>query len=123
ILRLPLGVLTGVGFIGGGAILKRGDLVTGVTTAATLWVTTVIGLCLGGGQLVLGCGGALLVMATLWLMRWLDVRIPREHRATVEIEGDPAGLSPDAFNGLIAQAGFRARLLRQTHARDETSVR
>ena len=37
VLRLPLGVLTGVGFIGGGAILKRGDLVTGVTTAATLW--------------------------------------------------------------------------------------
>lgn len=37
VLRFPLGVLTGVGFIGGGAILKRGDILTGVTTAATLW--------------------------------------------------------------------------------------
>jgi putative Mg2+ transporter-C (MgtC) family protein len=36
-LRFPLGVLTGVGFISGGAILKRGDLVAGVTTAATLF--------------------------------------------------------------------------------------
>jgi MgtC family len=52
-MRLPLGILTGVGFIGGGTILKRGDLVTGVTTAATLWLVTVIGLCFGGGQLAL----------------------------------------------------------------------
>jgi putative Mg2+ transporter-C (MgtC) family protein len=53
LMRLPLGILTGVGFIGGGTILKRGDLVTGVTTAATLWLVTVIGLCFGGGQLAL----------------------------------------------------------------------
>jgi len=56
LMRLPLGILTGVGFIGGGAIFKKGDLVTGVTTAATLWMVTVIGLCLGGGQL--GCHSA-----------------------------------------------------------------
>src|ERR1700760_2163349 len=49
-MRLPLGILTGVGFIGAGCILKKGDLVRGVTTAATLWYVTVVGLCLGGGQ-------------------------------------------------------------------------
>jgi uncharacterized membrane protein YhiD involved in acid resistance len=54
LMRLPLGILTGVGFIGGGAILSRGDMVVGVTTAATLWLATVIGLCLGGGQIGLG---------------------------------------------------------------------
>ena len=54
LMRLPLGILTGVGFIGGGAILRRGNMVQGVTTAATLWIVTVIGLCLGGGQLALG---------------------------------------------------------------------
>jgi putative Mg2+ transporter-C (MgtC) family protein len=37
LMRLPLGILTGVGFIGGGAILRRGSLIVGVTTAATLW--------------------------------------------------------------------------------------
>jgi putative Mg2+ transporter-C (MgtC) family protein len=36
-MRLPLGILTGIGFIGG-AILHRGDLVLGVTTAATIWL-------------------------------------------------------------------------------------
>src|SRR6266446_8043427 len=45
LMRLPLGILTGVGFIGGGAILKQGGSVKGVTTAATLWIITTIGLC------------------------------------------------------------------------------
>src|SRR5262244_3298753 len=38
LMRLPLGILTGVGFIGGGTILKKGDIVTGVTAAAALWL-------------------------------------------------------------------------------------
>jgi putative Mg2+ transporter-C (MgtC) family protein len=56
LMRLPLGILTGVGFIGGGVILRRGSLLVGVTTAATLWYVTVVGLCFGGGQVLLGCG-------------------------------------------------------------------
>src|SRR5262249_55437117 len=55
LMRLPLGILTGVGFIGGGAILRRGSLIIGVTTAATLWYVTVVGLCFGGGPMLLGC--------------------------------------------------------------------
>jgi putative Mg2+ transporter-C (MgtC) family protein len=81
IMRLPLGILTGVGFIGGGAILRRGDLLTGVTTAATLWLVTVIGLCFGGGQLVLGIAATMLAVLILWALKWIDLVIPREHRA------------------------------------------
>lgn len=65
ILRLPLGVLTGVGFIGAGAIFRRDELVLGVTTAATLWFVTIIGLCFGAGQIGLGAAGALLALCTL----------------------------------------------------------
>ncbi|WP_246704072.1 MgtC/SapB family protein [Rhizobium sp. P38BS-XIX] len=86
ILRFPLGVLTGVGFIGGGAILKRGDLVTGVTTAATLWIVTAIGLCLGGGQLIIGSAGAILAFVVLSLLKWCDRLIPRKQKARVVIE-------------------------------------
>jgi putative Mg2+ transporter-C (MgtC) family protein len=113
LMRLPLGILTGVGFIGGGAILKRGDLVTGVTTAATLWVTTVIGLCFGGGQLVLGCAATVLVVATLWVLRSLDRHIPRTHRATVAIRTGLEVSLLSAFDALLARHGFRARLQRQ----------
>src|SRR5215831_11032774 len=72
LMRLPLGILTGVGFIGGGTILKRGNLVTGVTTAATLWLITVIGLCLGGGQLILGVTATVLGVVTLWALKRID---------------------------------------------------
>jgi putative Mg2+ transporter-C (MgtC) family protein len=75
LMRLPLGILTGVGFIGGGAILRRGELVTGVTTAATLWVTTVIGLCLGGGQLALGIAATTLAVITLLILKRIERRI------------------------------------------------
>src|SRR5436305_14418381 len=54
VMRLPLGVLTGIGFIGAGAIVRRGDSVVGVATAATLWFMTLVGLTFGAGQLVLG---------------------------------------------------------------------
>ena len=54
LMRLPLGILTGVGFIGAGAIVRKGSMVIGITTAATMWIATVVGLCLGGGQLILG---------------------------------------------------------------------
>src|SRR6201987_2077102 len=54
VMRLPLGILTGVGFIGAGAIVRKGDSVTGVATAAPLWFMTLVGLTLGAGELVLG---------------------------------------------------------------------
>lgn len=85
LMRLPLGILTGVGFIGGGAILRRGDLLVGVTTAATLWLATVIGLCLGGGQLVLGTAGTIVGLLALWVLKWLELRLPREYPARLEI--------------------------------------
>jgi len=54
VMRFPLGILDGMGFIGAGAILKRGKLMIGVTTAATLWFVSVMGLCFGGGQMTVG---------------------------------------------------------------------
>jgi putative Mg2+ transporter-C (MgtC) family protein len=78
LMRMPLGILTGVGFIGGGAILKRGDAVYGLTTAATLWFVTVVGLCFGGGQIGLGLAGSVLGFLTLRALKTLERRLPRE---------------------------------------------
>ena len=71
LMRLPLGILTGVGFIGAGAILRRRDIVLGVTTAATLWYVTVIGLCFGGGQLLLGWLATAIGCFVLWGLKSL----------------------------------------------------
>lgn len=94
VMRLPLGILSGMGFIGAGAILRRGELVLGVTTAATLWTVTVIGLCFGGGQLVLGVAATVLAAAILWLLKELDRRLTHVQRALLRVstQGDVAAL-------------------------------
>ncbi len=86
LMRSPLGILTGVGFIGGGAILKRGDSVTGLTTAATLWFVTVIGLCFGGGQLGLGAGGAILGYFILHGLKRVEGRLRQERPAQLNLK-------------------------------------
>lgn len=106
-MRLPLGILTGVGFIGGGVIIRRSDnLVVGVTTAATLWYVTVIGLCLGAGQLALGLCAAALGLLTLWAMDWLEQRMRRECDATLRIELQDGGPDESEIRRLLKAAGL-----------------
>ena len=75
VMRLPLGVLTGVGFIGGGAILKRDGDVIGLTTASNLWFVTMIGLSFGAGLFVLGVVGTAVGMAILCGLRVVERRL------------------------------------------------
>ena len=93
LMRLPLGILTGVGFIEGGAILRRGSMIVGVTTAATLWLVTVIGLCIGGGQIALGLAATILGLFALWVLKWIEDALRREQRGQLEIEVDATGPS------------------------------
>ena len=123
VMRLPLGILTGVGFIGGGTILKRGSLVTGVTTAATLWAMTVVGLCFGGGQLGLGATATLLGFTTLWVLKWLDVRIPREQSAMVVIQSGPNRSTSSELTDAIAPLGYKAMLHRQSTSDNDLHTR
>ncbi len=90
LMRLPLGILTGVGFIGGGAILRRDNIIIGVTTAATLWYVTVIGLCFGGGQVLLGWAATALGCLVLWVLNWFEAAMAREQHArlTISLEAE-----------------------------------
>ena len=84
-MRLPLGVLTGVGFIGAGAIIQRSEFVLGVTTAATLWFVTIIGLCIGAGQIALGVAATGLGLFVLWGLSFADRLLPRDLQATLTV--------------------------------------
>ena len=106
LMRLPLGILTGVGFIGGGAILRRDNIIVGVTTAATLWLVTVVGLCIGGGQISLALAGTLLALGALWGLRALEDRMLREHRARFSIDVGGTGPTEAQIRRRLEQAGL-----------------
>ncbi|TGQ66248.1 MAG: MgtC/SapB family protein [Mesorhizobium sp.] len=90
-------------------ILRRGNLVSGFTTAATLWVMTAIGLAFGGGQYGLGAAGTLLTLLTLLVLEWIDVRIPRDHRAELDVACKDR--KADDLPEIVKPLGYRARLV------------
>jgi putative Mg2+ transporter-C (MgtC) family protein len=74
-----------MGFIGAGAIVRRDNVVLGVTTAATLWFVTVLGLCFGGGQIGLGFGGLSIGLVVLTGMRYVERRIKQDRQGTLTV--------------------------------------
>jgi putative Mg2+ transporter-C (MgtC) family protein len=107
VMRLPLGVLTGMGFIGGGAILKRGDTVVGVTTAATLWFVTVVGLCFGCGQVVLGSVVVALGLFVLWGLKWVELQLPYQRRGVLILTLGANGPGDEDIRRSVIASGFQ----------------
>src|ERR1017187_3355413 len=107
LMRLPVGILTGMGFIGGGAILRRESLVLGVTTAATLWFVTVIGLCLGGGQIGLGLAATALGMLILSGLRWVDHSKKQEQHGTLYLTTERDDPKQDEIRATVQRAGYK----------------
>ena len=66
--RIVEGLIAGMGFIGGGAILRRENSVQGTATAASLWITGAIGVCVGLGNYDIALILSLATIVTLWVM-------------------------------------------------------
>jgi putative Mg2+ transporter-C (MgtC) family protein len=107
LMRLPLGILSGMGFIGGGAIVRRDNFVVGVTTAATLWFLTVIGLCFGGGQVALGVVGATLALLVLTGMKRVEDRMKQDHQGRLLVVSVTGGPEEDEICAMLRNDGFR----------------
>jgi putative Mg2+ transporter-C (MgtC) family protein len=105
LMRLPLGILSGMGFIGAGVILRKGDMVLGVTTAATLWMVTMLGLCFGGGKILLGTVGLVLTLFTLWGLRVVESHLSQERRGTLLIVAVSEEFSKE-LRALVKQNGM-----------------
>jgi putative Mg2+ transporter-C (MgtC) family protein len=105
LMRLPLGILSGMGFIGAGAILRKGDMVLGVTTAATLWMVTMLGLCFGAGKILLGAISLLLTLLTLWGLKVVERHLLQEHRGTLCVVAAGEEVSRE-LRGLVMESGM-----------------
>lgn len=105
LMRLPLGILTGMGFIGAGAVLRKDGLIIGVTTAATLWFVTVVGLCFGGGQYRLGWSGTVLGLGVLWGLNFVERKLQRGKAAWITLCYRLGADSPQRLAERLAQRG------------------
>jgi len=117
-LRFPLGILSGIGFIGAGAIVRRDKLVTGVTTAATLWLVTVIGLIFGAGLFLLGTIVTVVAMLVLTGLKYVEPLLYREHRGDLTLRLDSHGPSNDEIRATFEKAGFKPVTFAITLAED-----
>lgn len=81
ITRLAQGVMTGVGFLGGGVIFKEGANIQGLTTAASIWATAAIGLLCGVGLWPTALAASVLVLLVLTAMRYVEAWVPTRVRA------------------------------------------
>ena len=118
-MRLPLGILTGVGFIGAGAILRKDNMVIGVTTAATMWFATVVGLCLGGGQLILGSAATVLGFLILSTLHFVETKLDEQQQATLSITIVENSISEEVLREMLEVAKVRVRSVSIVHMRRE----
>ena len=107
VMRLPLGILTGMGFIGAGAILHKGSMVLGVTTASTLWYTTLMGFCFGAGEFALGVSLLALGILVLWCLKWVETHFMQRQEATLTVRVAQGGPSQDEIVHALVSQGWK----------------
>ena len=78
--RIAAQILTGIGFIGGGTVLRHGPSVYGLTTAATLWIVSAIGMAVGAGAYELATIATLITVLVLTGIRTLENTIIKRHQ-------------------------------------------
>jgi putative Mg2+ transporter-C (MgtC) family protein len=99
--RLAAGILTGMGFLGGGVILRQGNLIRGVTTASVVWFITVIGLCFGSGYLMLGFAGVVVNFFTLIALPYVERFAAKDWYAVLRVTTTLEGMSISEITGVL----------------------
>jgi putative Mg2+ transporter-C (MgtC) family protein len=105
--RLAQGIMTGIGFLGAGVIVKEGLTVRGLTTAASIWITAAIGILVGMGFYFPAGIGTVLTLGTLSVFRWIEGKIPSEFYANFLVRFPREQAMPEVeLRRLIAEHGF-----------------
>jgi len=87
--RIAAGAITGVGFIGAGVVLRTGFSIQGLTTAATIWMVSAIGLAVGEGLYLAGIVTTGITMFSLVVLRRIESRMPKLYsRVLTIVTGD-----------------------------------
>jgi putative Mg2+ transporter-C (MgtC) family protein len=108
--RMAQGIMTGIGFLGAGVIIKEGLTVRGLTTAASIWMTASIGIVIGLGLYYPAFLATGMTVVILSLFRWIENHLPSQMYAkfTVRFICSKHSMDEDALRKLIAEHNIRA---------------
>ena len=105
--RMAQGIMTGIGFLGAGAIIKEGFTVRGLTTAASIWITASIGILVGIGFYFPAGLAAVLTLGTLSAFRWIENRMPAQFYAHFTVRFLRSTAMPEAeLRRVVTEQGF-----------------
>jgi putative Mg2+ transporter-C (MgtC) family protein len=105
--RMAQGIMTGIGFLGSGVIFKEGLSVRGLTTAGSIWITAAIGILFGVGFYFPAVIATILVLGTLSVFRWIEIKIPSQSYAHHHISFDRNDVMPeDRLREFLTAHGF-----------------
>jgi len=105
--RMAQGIMTGIGFLGAGVIMKEGLSVRGLTTAASIWITAAIGILAGVGFYFPLVVSVVLTIGMLSVLRRIEARMPTQSYYHFEVRFVPdAGMTERALRELIEGFGF-----------------
>ena len=105
--RIAAQIVTGIGFLGAGTIIQARGTVTGLTTAATLWVVAGIGMSVGSGSYVEAMGATALVLVVLVLLAPMENAIARRRPAHLRIVLEPAAGAGEIVEEKILEVGLQ----------------
>ena len=105
--RMSQGIMTGIGFLGAGAIMKEGLTVRGLTTAASIWITAAIGTLIGIGFYYPAMLAVALTLGTLSAFRWIEARIPAQFYAHFHVRfARDTTVPEDELRRIVTSQGF-----------------
>jgi putative Mg2+ transporter-C (MgtC) family protein len=123
--RVASNIVTGIGFLGGGAILKYGANIKGLTTAASLWVTSAVGLAAGLGSYVLVVAATIVTLLSLVTLRiperWIRRRLAVD-RETLIVRLAAGADAPTVISAVVGLEGVQLKHLTVGEDDDATVV-
>lgn len=108
--RLAAGVLAGMGFLGGGVIMRQDKAIHGVTTAAVLWFSAILGMAIGSGYLMLGFAGFLIVFIALFLLPSVEAYIQSDRYAVLTVTESLQGPGHDRIVKAVESLALGAKV-------------
>jgi len=115
--RIAAQVVSGIGFLGAGAIIRLGNNVRGLTTAASIWFVAAVGLAIGGGMFIVAASAIVLGLITLMLLHILEKKVfPSGQFKLLEITYKDNNASTREALDIIKNSGIQIQTVDVNHS-------